>query len=63
MEHENRIEAEFKAAREQTRKLRQSVLARAFSGQLVKTEAEIARHEGRDYESAGDLLERIRVGK
>ena len=36
------IEAKVKAAREKTEKLRQSILAKAFSGELVETEAEIA---------------------
>ena len=35
------------------------ILAQAFSGQLVPTEAELARQEGRDYEPASVLLERI----
>ena len=54
------IEAKVKAAREKTEKLRQSILAKAFSGELVETEAEIARREGRDYETAEVLLERIK---
>lgn len=37
-------------------RLRQSILAKAFSGQLVETEAEIARREGRDYETVEVLL-------
>ncbi|AFV22475.1 Type I restriction enzyme StySPI specificity protein [Methanolobus psychrophilus R15] len=54
------IEAKVAAAREKTERLRQSILAKAFSGELVPTEAEIARQEDREYESAGELLERIR---
>ena len=42
-----------------TKILRQSILAKAFSGELVETEAEIARSEGREYETAKVLLERI----
>ncbi len=41
-------------------KLTQSTLARTFRGELVPTEAELARAEGRSYESAAELLERIR---
>jgi type I restriction enzyme, S subunit len=41
-------------------KLTQSILAKAFRGDLVPTEAELARREGRDYEHASVLLERIR---
>jgi len=54
------IEAKVAAARERTEKLRQSILAKAFSGELVETEAELARREGRDYEPADVLLERIK---
>jgi type I restriction enzyme S subunit len=44
-------------------KLRQSVLAKAFSGELVETEAGIAGREGRDYETAEVLIERIKAEK
>jgi type I restriction enzyme S subunit len=54
------IEKKVAAAREKTEKLRHSILAKAFSGELVETEAEIARREGRDYETAEVLLERIK---
>ena len=57
------IEAKVTAAREKTEKLRQSILAKAFSGQLVETEAEIAKREGRDYETAEVLLERLKAEK
>src|SRR5262249_34119304 len=40
-------------------KLTQAILAKAFRGELVPTEAELARREGRDYEPASVLLERI----
>lgn len=59
----NKIEAEVKAARAKTETMRQSILAQAFSGRLVPTEAELARLEGRDYEPASVLLERIRSEK
>jgi type I restriction enzyme S subunit len=42
-------------------KLTQSTLAKAFRGELVPTEAELARREGREYEPASVLLERIRA--
>ena len=35
--------------------------ARAFPGELVSTEAELAAREGREYEPASVLLERIRA--
>ena len=41
-------------------KLTQSILAKAFRGELVPTEAELARREGREYEPASVLLERIK---
>jgi type I restriction enzyme, S subunit len=44
-------------------KLTQAILARAFRGELVPTEAELARREARDYEPAAALLERIRRGR
>ena len=43
-----------------TDKVPQAILAKAFRGELVPTEAELARAEGRDYEPASVLLERIR---
>ncbi len=42
-------------------KLTQAILTKAFRGELVPTEAELARTEGRDYESAEQLLARIRT--
>ena len=41
------------------KRYRASVLRAACSGELVPTEAELARAEGREYESADVLLERI----
>ena len=37
----------------------QAILQKAFSGELVPTEAELARAEGRSFESASELLARI----
>lgn len=45
---------------EQLEKLPQAILAKAFAGELVPTEAELARAEGRSYETAAELLERVR---
>lgn len=36
-------------------------MAKAFRGELVPTEVELARREGRDYEPASELLERIQA--
>jgi len=44
-------------------KITQAILAKAFRGELVPTEAELARQENRDYEPASVLLERIRVAR
>ena len=40
--------------------LTQSILAKAFRGELVPTEAKLAAAEGRTYESAVELLQRVR---
>jgi restriction endonuclease S subunit len=53
------IERHISAAIAHANKLTQAVLAKAFRGELVTTEAELARAEGREYESATQLLERI----
>jgi type I restriction enzyme S subunit len=68
-----RVEALFKladvtekraaAAMARADKLTQAILAKAFRGQLVSTEAELARREGRDYEPAAALLARIKAEK
>jgi len=49
----------FKKAQVQLKLYRQSVLNAACEGKLVPTEAELAHAEGRDYEAADVLLERI----
>jgi type I restriction enzyme S subunit len=54
-------EQRIAAATARADRLTQSVLAKAFRGELVPTEAELARREGRDYEPASALLERIRA--
>jgi type I restriction enzyme S subunit len=54
---ENRVEA----ATNRADKLTQAILAKAFRGELVPTEAELARKEGRTYEPASELLARIRA--
>jgi type I restriction enzyme S subunit len=55
------IEKRVAAATARADKLTQAILAKAFRGELVPTEAELARREGRDYEPASVLLERIRA--
>lgn len=55
------IESRLTDARRMADQLTQAVLAKAFRGELVPTEAELARREGRSYESAAELLARIRA--
>jgi len=55
--NEKRVEAATKRAD----KLTQAILGKAFRGELVPTEAELARRERRTYEPASALLERIKA--
>jgi type I restriction enzyme, S subunit len=57
----NTIERRVALATARADKLTQAVLAKAFRGELVPTEAELARAEGRTYETAEQLLERIKA--
>ena len=51
--------AALKRAQANLKRYRAGVLKAACEGKLVPTEAELARAEGRDYQPAGRLLERI----
>ena len=53
------IEARLTQAQTHVARLAQSLLARAFRGELVPTEAALARREGRDSAPASALLARI----
>lgn len=55
------IEARAAKAQGHIDELTPSMLAKAFRGELVATEAELARREGRSFEQASILLDRIRV--
>jgi len=57
------VEAKVAAGIARVGKLTQAILAKAFRGELVPTEAELARREGRDFEPASVLLERIRAAR
>jgi type I restriction enzyme S subunit len=57
----DKIEARLAAATAAVERITQSVLANAFRGKLVETEASLARREGRDYEPAAKLLERVKT--
>jgi len=59
----DKIRVRYAKARAQVDRLTSSLLARAFRGELVQTEAELARDEEREYESAEALLERVRAMK
>jgi type I restriction enzyme S subunit len=54
-----RLQERYEKARTQVDKMTQSVLAKAFRGELVTTEAELARREGPEYETAEELLARV----
>ena len=56
----DQIEARLTQAQTHVARLTQSLLAQAFRGELVPTEAALARREGRDYETASALLDGIR---
>jgi hypothetical protein len=45
--------------RKRVSRIAQAILAKAFRGELVPTEFELAESEGRSFESAKELLERI----
>jgi type I restriction enzyme, S subunit len=53
------IEKKVVYAKARVDKLTQSILDKTFLGELVPTEAELARQEGRSYEPASVLLDRI----
>lgn len=55
------IEKQVATATTLAEKLPQAILAKAFRGELVPTEADLARAEGRTYESAEELLARVRA--
>ena len=53
--------ATLERVRRNLKRYRASILKAAVEGRLVPTEAQLARTEGRDYEPASVLLERIRA--
>jgi type I restriction enzyme, S subunit len=58
-----KIEAGVAAATIRSDKMVQAILAKAFRGELVPTEAALAEQEGRDFETAEQLLERVRAAR
>ena len=59
----DQIAGRYRRTQAQLDNLPQSILGKAFRGELVPTEAELARREGRYYEPASILLERIREAR
>ena len=55
------IERRVAVSQIRAEKLPPSILSRAFAGELVPSEAELAGAEGRSYETAEELLNRIQV--
>ena len=55
------IEKRVDVATTQADKLTQAILEKAFSGELVATEAELARQEGRICEPASVLMAKIKA--
>ncbi len=55
----HQIEQRISTGTNRTEQITQSILAKAFAGELVETEADLAHREARDYEPASVLLERI----
>lgn len=53
------IERRVAAATLRAERLTQAILAKAFRGELVPTEAELARREGRECEAAGVFVEAV----
>lgn len=57
------VEVRVAAAMTRADRLAQAVLDKAFRGDLVPTEAELARLEGRSYEPAWALVDRVKSGR
>jgi type I restriction enzyme S subunit len=57
------IEKRVAAVSLHAEKLTQAILSKAFQGELVPNEAELARREGRSYETASELLARIKSAR
>jgi len=55
----SRIEARYAKAKIHVDKVTQSILTKAFRGELVPTEAELAEAQGRNFNSAERLLQRV----
>ena len=59
----DKIETRYNTVQQQVDRLPLSILTKAFRGEIVPTEAELAEREGRPYESVEESLKRIRLSK
>ena len=59
----DQIEARFADGKKRVNSITQSVLSKVFRGELVPTEYELVKAEGRSFESAAELLERIKLNR
>ena len=59
----DKIEARVQSATARVERITQAILSKAFRGELVPTEAELARQESRAYEPASVLLARLRSAR
>jgi type I restriction enzyme, S subunit len=59
---ESSIIARHERASKRVERMTPSTLAKALAGELVETEADLARREGREYEPASVLLQRLAAG-
>lgn len=57
----DQLEARFAEGQKRVDSITQAILAKAFRGELVPTEYELAKAEGRAFESVEELLERIKT--
>ena len=58
---EEKVRGRLAASINRAGALPQAILSKAFAGELVPTEADLARAEGRDYETALQLLQRTKT--
>lgn len=57
---EEKVRGRLAASISRAGALPQAILSKAFAGELVPTEADLARAENRDYETAEQALDRLR---
>jgi type I restriction enzyme S subunit len=58
---EEKVRGRLAASIKRAGALQQAILSKAFAGELLPTEADLARAEGRNYETAAQLLDRLRA--